>query len=163
MVTVLDREVFIIGIINMNGFKILLQSCEILIIMDNLAIRQYFSRKEEATIIEKGFVKYSDLPDQWYELSKLERLDGTSVLADKEQAFKYVKDIIPYYFVLTNGNPLVWQCSRNHARFYNIIFRKFRYKFSYIAGSLAGKKKIEDFNNLTGGSDDEQIVMLEKI
>jgi len=147
----------------MNEFKVLLQSCEVLIIIDNFAIRQYFSRKEEAIIVEKGFVKYSDLPGQWYELSKFERLDGREILANKDQAFKYVKDIIPYYFDITNGNPLVWQCSRKHARFYNIIFRKFRYKFSYIAGSLAGKKKIEDFNNLTGGSDDEQIVMLEKI
>jgi len=142
-----------------------IQSCKLIVINDNrnLFIRLNILGKEESLIAEKGYVHFDEMPKIWYEIVGVSKIgiDENMKRSDIKSFCLYMANFL---FVLTNDNPLVWQCSKNHACLYKMILKKFdKYRFSFIGGSLAGKKRIEDFSHLTGGSDDEQIIMFEKI
>jgi len=143
-------------------WKITIQKCDLL--LENVDGNQIVSigiiDRLESSMVNKGFVRLDKLPSEWCEIYGMSRFEG------KIATLRNVKDfwgkVLPILFLLADGHPLLWQCSAKHARFYKLSFsRQNTYKFSFVAGSLAGQKPIDDYNSLTGGSIDEQIVMLE--
>ena len=147
-----------------SAWKISVQKCDLL--MTNTEGHQIVSigltDRLDSSMVNKGFVRLDKLPPEWCEIYGMTRFEG------KVTTLRNVKNfwgkILPILFLLSNETPLLWQCSAKHARFYKLSFsRQNEYKFSFVAGSLAGQKPITDKNDLTGGSLDEQIVMLELV
>jgi len=144
-----------------SAWKISVEKCDLL--LENTEGHQVVSigmlDRLESKITNKGLIKLDQMPKKWCEIYGMNRFSGkVTTLRDVKN---FWGKVLPILFLLSDGNPLVWQCSKKHARFYRLTFKRHdEYKFSFIAGSLAGGKPIYDNNSLTGGSDDEQIVML---
>lgn len=120
------------------------------------------SNKDSSKILDKGFVKLDKLPKKWCEVYGMSRFLGE--VSTLREVKSFWGKILPVLFSLSDGNPIIWQCSERHARFYKLTFRREpKYKFSFIAGSLSGGKHIYDDKILTGENNNEQIVMLELI
>jgi len=147
-----------------SAWKISVEKCDLL--LENVEGSQVVSigvySRLNSKIANKGFVKLDKMPREWCEIYGMSRFSGRTTTLRNVKNFW--GKILPILFQLSEEHPLVWQCSKKHARFYNLTFkRRDEYRFSFIAGSLAGQKPIYDSNSITGGSDDEQIVMLELI
>jgi len=96
------------------------------------------------------------LPDDWCEITAFKRLAGPP--ATPEELRLFYRTHLSEAFALV-GKPLVSQVSRGHAILLKRWAGKFGLKFQPLLGSMAGREPIRDFGP-TGGSDDEQVVML---
>lgn len=117
-------------------------------------------------VLDKGFARLDELPKIWYEIQGLSKDEGGAGSLDSVD-IRGVKDFcgkaFDVIFTMSDGNPVIWQCSNKHARFYSAYAKRSKkYKLTYVGGSLAGKAAISDWSSTTGGSDDEQIIMLEQ-
>ena len=142
-----------------NSWTIRPEQCELLLVHDSGRMARIgLASRAASAIAAKGFLRFDRLPDTWYEVHGMSRIEGG--LTDLQGVRAFVAKVMPSLFILSDGSPLIWQCSRRHARFYERVFREGCYTLSFVAGSLAGGPSISDWSSLTGGSDDEQIVML---
>lgn len=103
----------------------------------------------------------SGLPRQFYEICRWRRISGPPLgLPDM---LAYFAHITPIGFQLAGSYPLLAQCSRFHALAYRRFAGRIGYRWEALVGSLAGDDPVTDGNELTGGSDDEQIIRLDAV
>ncbi len=72
-------------------------------------------------------------PADYYESSEFMR-DGERGKPAEVMAF--AAQLIKTYFSASGGLPILWRCSKKHARAERLIFRKFPVKFTILCGSL---------------------------
>jgi hypothetical protein len=124
---------------------------------DELSIKMDWMR--ESLVRTKGFLNGIPMPTEWYEIQHLAQRETTKLLPADVLAF--MDGEIAAAFVVSGGLPLVWQCSRRHARYYRAVMRdRPWWKFEIVNGTLAGRPAIVDATVKDG--EDEQIVLLRK-
>ena len=75
-----------------------------------------------------------------------------------------LEKFVSVVFVLTDNNPIIWRCSKEHAKFYKRFFsRQKGFEISFISGSIANGQKIVNYEDTSLEENDEQIIMLSKI
>jgi len=98
-------------------------------------------------------------PETYYELWGLKREGEVS---DPRTALRAARLLIPLWFVVSDHLPLLFVCGAGHVRFYERVFGV-QYVFSVLRGSMRPDNPYPPlvlYDDLTGGSDDEQIVRL---
>ena len=100
-----------------------------------------------------------DLPMEWTEGTGFKRVSGPRCTVRRLKEFyeKFLRESF-----MTTGTALVMQMGRGHAILMQLWTEDFGYKFTHILGSMAKKPPISDYGD-NGGSDDEQIIMIEVI
>lgn len=143
-------------------WKILPQTFEILVeqVGGDIVVRLGLTDRLSSSIASQGFVRLDRLPTEWYEIRGMARFTGDR--AGPEAVRTFCAKVFPVLFSVTDGRPVLFQCSRRHARFYVALFRRLPgYRITAVAGTMAGTRPLVDWSHPTGGSDDEQVLMLE--
>ena len=127
-----------------------------------------WSLRPSADIHDRATVHPSELPDAYYQSRRFRRVAGTKA-ALKKLVLQFLARILPLDFSVSEGLPIVWRCSKPHARFYRNAIAEHHpeWNCTILRGSLRkdnpypplvfGKPGDDDF------SDDDHIVMVEKI
>jgi len=141
-------------------WKILTQVCVMFVINDDEVVKLELKSARTSNLAENGVVKMDKLPPVWYEAYGMNRITGgqTGLTAVRE----FISKVIPLLFMLTDDEPILFQCSRRHAGFYTSIFKRSLYTVTPVFGSMSGGPMLADWSHTTGGSNDEQVLMLEK-
>ena len=97
-------------------------------------------------------------PCSYFELWGLQRIGD---VANPKVALRVATYLIPVYFAVSGGLPLLWICGADTVSFYERVFGK-KYKFTILRGSLRADNPYPPLSmkHSTGGSDDEHIVSL---
>ena len=101
-----------------------------------------------AEMVRVGHVRPEDMPERWYAVENLRRPDRRGVSGVRE----FAQAVTRMLSAMVDNAPLAWQCSRQHAQAYGVIFGD---RLTVIAGTLVGKP----IHDATWGGD-EQIVLL---
>ena len=107
-----------------------------------------------------------DLPKNFCEITGFRRIDDRESIGNFREVLFVAKNIVPVLATLGLGKPLLWVCGRNHALWYEKYFPKLGYKITILRGSLREDNPYDLLNQdygEQGGSEDEHIMMLEKI
>lgn len=98
------------------------------------------------------------LPERFYELCGFLR---SGFVATRSQVESFAREVVGYLFEITGADRLFFLCSQRDARAYQSLFRRVGRAFSVVAGSIAGDEPISYHDPEVGGSDDEQVCMIE--
>ena len=110
---------------------------------------------DSGAVVHK-LVNSQRLPRKYWEVSRLKRYG--SGLAE---ARSFLKTVLPLMKAIAITSPILWVCSKRDAQLYVRWFPRLGCKATIIAGSLVGDKPLSYWSETTGGSDDEQVLLLE--
>ena len=110
---------------------------------------------------EKLLAPFQLDPDTYFELWGLER---TGAVGTPTQVLRVMSYLLPRYFAISGGRPLLWTCGLRDAAIYLRMAarRGSRYTCTILRGSLRPNNPYPPLvmHHDTGGSDDEHIVRL---
>ncbi len=129
------------------------------------AVEYMVRPKEDSVIFGKCLLNDEDMPDDFHESYGFIRTGETKL--DKgtvRQVLQTARVVVPLYFAASQGNPILWVCSKKHTLFYESLFsRRGDIEFTVLRGSLRGNNPYPPLSadwGETGSSDDEHIIML---
>jgi len=88
-------------------------------------------------------------------------LQRTGQVANPKVALRVAAYLVPIYFAISGGKPLLWVCGSAAVSFYERVFGR-NYDFAVLRGSARPDNPYPPLrmNHETGGSDDEHVVRL---
>jgi hypothetical protein len=138
-------------------------SAEILSEGGNHQVRVTLTPGHQGCIAKEGLLNAEDLPEGFYEGGSMRRI--TDQTGDLKDVIEFSRHMFSVCLKLSDGRPIMWICSRQHARFYKILFQRLGWRFHILRGSERADNPYCALvrSAPTGGSADEHIVLLESI